>query len=92
MKLYRLKVTYETVVRGSSVHAVECAANRIIRDSDDEPESEAVEITDLSALPIGWCGACRPWGERDPQDRTIADILANASRQESPGQETQQPK
>jgi len=77
MKLYRLKVTYETVVRGSSVHAVECAANRIIRDSDDEPEAEAVEINTLENLPIGWDGACRPWGERDPYDRTIADILAN---------------
>jgi hypothetical protein len=75
MKIYRLKVTYETVVRGSSVHAVECAANRIIRDSDDEPESEAVEITELSELPIGWDGDCRPWGVTDPHDRTLREIL-----------------
>ncbi len=77
MKIYRLKVTYETVVRGSSVHSVECAANRIIRDSDDEPESEALEITDLSQLPVGWDGDCRPWGEIDPYDRTLKDILGH---------------
>jgi hypothetical protein len=77
MKIYRLKVTYEIVVRGSSAHAVECAANRIIRDSDDEPESDAVEITDISELPMGWDGNCRPWGVTDPHDRTLREILGH---------------
>ena len=85
MKIYRLKVTYETVVRGSSVHAVECAANRIIRDSDDEPESEAVEITDISELPIGWDGNCRPWGVTDSHDRTLREILGQNARAMTPG-------
>lgn len=79
MKIYRLRVTYETVVRGSSVHAVECAANRIIRDSDDEPEAEAVEITELAELPVGWNGDCRPWGVTDPHDRTLREILGQNS-------------
>ena len=75
MKIYRLKVTYEIVVCGSSVHAVECAANRLIRDSDDEPEAEAVEITKLAEMPIGWDANCRPWGVTDPHDRTLGEIL-----------------
>jgi hypothetical protein len=48
---------------------------------DDEPEIVfSDEITKLADLPHGWNAACRPWGERDPNDRTIRQILsANVS-------------
>lgn len=86
MKVYRLTVTYETVVRASSEHAAECAANRLIRDSDDEPlESDAVEIAAISELPMGWDGKCRPWGERDPYDRTLEQILGQNETSPSVG-------
>lgn len=76
MKIYRVKVTYETLICGESCRAVELEANRVIRDSDEVPEIDAVEITDLSELPDGWNIDCIPWGDGNPQELRLRDILA----------------
>lgn len=76
MKIYRVEITYETVIRASSQEDAERQANRILRDSDEEPATvDAVEVTTLPSLPLGWNGDCRPWGETDPYDRTLREIL-----------------
>ena len=81
MKIYRVQINYETVIRAASREEAERHANRILRNSDEEPDAvEAVEVTRLPCLPMGWNGDCRPWGETDPHDRTLREILGqNAS-------------
>lgn len=78
MKLYKVHIEYETVIRAESKEAAEWAASYTMRhEADDEPEVVfADEIKSASDLPQGWNPQCRPWGERDPHDRTIADILS----------------
>ena len=76
MKIYRVQINYDTIIRATSREDAERQANRILRDSDEEPDAlEAVEITSLKELPTGWNGDCRPWGETDPHDRTLREIL-----------------
>ena len=76
MKIYRVEIKYETVIRAASQEDAERQANRILRDSDEEPDTvTAVEVTQLPCLPMGWNGDCRPWGETDPHDRTLREIL-----------------
>lgn len=62
MKIFRVKVTYETVIRAQSSAEAEQSADRVIRDSDEDPqEVDAVFITKLSELPDGWDQSCLPW-------------------------------
>jgi hypothetical protein len=82
MKLYKVHLEYETVIRAESPEAAEQTAAYAMRhEIDDEPSMVfSDEITTLADLPQGWNAGCRPWGERDPNDRTIGQILsANAS-------------
>lgn len=81
MKLYKVHLEYETVILAESQEAAEREAAYVLRhEADDEPEVVfADEIQTASDLPSGWNPQCRPWGERDPHDRTIGEILsANA--------------
>jgi len=80
MKLYKVHIEYETVIRAKSKEDAVLDAHYTIRhEADDEPDVIfADEIKTAADLPAGWDQQCRPWGERDPLDRTIADILANA--------------
>lgn len=62
MKIFRVTVTYETVIRAKSASDAEESANRVIRDSDEDPqEVNAIYITKLSELPDGWDQNCLPW-------------------------------
>ena len=82
MKIYRVKIQYETVIRAKSQEDAEKQAHWILIESDEEPDSvEAAEITSLSELPNEWNKWCIPWGELDPKCRTIAEILAQGSNQ-----------
>jgi hypothetical protein len=78
MMLYKVHLTYETVIRAESREAAEKEAEYAMRhEIDDEPLSvDASEINDVNDLPHGWNPQCRPWGERDPYDRTIGQILS----------------
>ena len=78
MKLYNVEVTYQLVIRAESQQAAEQQAGYIVRREDDgEPTAvSAAEIETVADLEKPWDGDCRPWGERDPMDRTISQILA----------------
>jgi len=77
MKLYKVKVEYETVILASSEKDAKEEAEYAIRhEIDDDPQNiEAFEISTLNELPFGWQPNCRPWGKRDEYDRTIEGIL-----------------
>jgi hypothetical protein len=76
MKLYKVRITFETVIRAESPGDAADKAERVIRDNDDpHSEIESDEIRSMDDLPEGWDAKCRPWGERDPYDRTIGEIL-----------------
>lgn len=71
MKIYKVLVEYETVIRAESAKDAEKQADYIIRhECDSDPHLVvAKEVTALSELPDGWDARCRPWGERDDMDR-----------------------
>jgi hypothetical protein len=76
MRLFKVKVEYETVIRAESKEHIEKYAETYIREIDDPISAvDVVELEDIKDLPDGWDGECRPWGERDPYDRTIEQIL-----------------
>lgn len=85
MKIYRVKVVFETVVRaGSALDA--CSAAIYAVKNEDEPPTETTPINILTAatLPPGWNLDCRPWGERDPMDRTLGEIFGHNDQVELP--------
>jgi len=76
MKIYKVEVTYQVVVRAENQMSAERVAHDAIRHEDEEPDQyHATEITKLSELPPNWEADCRPWGERDPMDRTLGQLL-----------------
>jgi hypothetical protein len=44
---------------------------------EDHDQVYATLIDSVAELPPRWDENCRPWGERDPYDRTIGDQLNN---------------
>lgn len=84
MKIYKVRIEYETVIRAESARDAEEQADSIIRhECDSEPQLvNAQEVTDTTQLPEGWNAQCRPWGERDPMDRTLGALLNNELSQE----------
>ncbi len=78
MKLFKVKITYETVILAKSQAEAEQDAPYIVRydASDDIASVSSEEVKSLSDLPRGWGDRCRPWGERDPLDRTIGQLLS----------------
>ncbi|MCA9340867.1 MAG: hypothetical protein KDA17_08180 [Candidatus Saccharibacteria bacterium] len=84
MHLFKVRISWETVIRAKDYAEAERLAPRIIRDEDDEHEEcEAEAIKTLDDLPHGWDADCRPWGERDPYDRTIGGILGQNDQGEA---------
>jgi hypothetical protein len=77
MKMFKIKVEYETVILAENFDELRKYIKSYIREIDDQDyhNSKVSEIEGLEDLPEGWDGECRPWGERDPHDRTIAEIL-----------------
>lgn len=92
MKLWKVNVVHELVVRAKDSKEASDYAKEAVRDHeyDNDPEIHSEEINDELDLPSSWDDACIPWGERDPErpDMTIAEILAEqkASEQQNPNQ------
>lgn len=77
MKPYKVRIEWETVILArDEMHAM-MQAESVIREGDDKSDMvDATEIKTVEELPPGWNKDCRPWGERDPHDRTIGEILS----------------
>lgn len=77
MKPYKVNISWETVILArDETHAI-MQAESVIRGRDDTFDTvDAEEIKAIDDLPHGWNKDCRPWGERDPWDRTIGQILS----------------
>jgi hypothetical protein len=77
MKIYKVQITYETVIRAASQKDAERDANYIIKNECDSAPTEIIadEISDVHELPCGWDEYCRPWGVTDPHDRALGEIL-----------------
>lgn len=82
MRLYKVHIEYETVILADSAEsAMEEARYGIRNEIDDQPEAILVdEILKSDDLPAGWNLQCRPWGMKDPKDRTIGQILRSQNR------------
>lgn len=73
--LFKVNVQYTILVRADNKEEAEREAEYVVRHEDEEPEyTEAFEINDISEVPLSWRNA-RPWGETDPYDRTVKQIL-----------------
>ncbi len=75
MRLYRVRVVYESVVAASSLEeAVAVLERQRVRIVTNEEPALYVggEIRSLSDLPDGWEGNALPWSEGED---TVADIL-----------------
>ena len=77
MPLFSVSVEFEIVVNAKTKWEADRMAEGVIRDDDDSNPSTIItkEIKDLDDLPTPWDGDCRPWGDRDPMDRTIRQII-----------------
>jgi len=77
MKLYRVEIVKETVILAESEEQIRKNINHYLKEIDDGASCEITtsEIFRESQLPKEWDIECRPWGERDPYDRTIKQIL-----------------
>lgn len=74
MKLYKVKVEFETVIAAKNQKDAIKNAEYVIKHEADDPASdiEAVEITDESHLPDGWDTDCFPFN--DSRNLTIGEI------------------
>lgn len=81
MKPYRVRIEWETVILArDEMHAI-MQAESVIRAGDDPSDTvEATEIKNVEELPPAWNKDCRPWGESDPYDRTIGEIISANDR------------
>lgn len=76
MKPYKVRIEWETVILARDETHAMMQAESVIREGDDECDMvNATEIKSLEALPQGWNKDCRPWGETDPMDRTLGQML-----------------
>lgn len=77
MKLFKVRIVFETVIRAENAESSEKQAESIIKESDDPADMvNATLIDSIADLPCGWDAGCRAWGERDGLDRTIGQIIA----------------
>ena len=76
MKPYKVRIEWETVILARDETHAMMQAESVIREGDDECDMvNATEIKSLEELPQGWNKDCRPWGETDPMDRTLGQML-----------------
>jgi hypothetical protein len=82
MGLWHVRVLFDLVVRAETPGDARIAAMDAVQEPmfDDEPDLTMPEpITQLRDLPKHWDGECRPYGERHPNDLTIAEQLHPAN-------------
>lgn len=85
MKIFRVKVTYETVIRAESQTDTERYADRIIRDSDETPtEVDADMISSISELPDGWDQNCLPWETGVTNGDIALGAMLSSENEQSP--------
>lgn len=78
MKLYKVEVTFETVVLAKDQKEAEHEAMWAVKMEDDEAEDiYATVIQNENDLPHGWDIECCPWG-KNKEGYTIKQILNNA--------------
>lgn len=76
MKIYKVRMIFETVVTAESELQAQEEAAWVARYEDEEPiQSTPSLIESTSDLPKGWNSNCLPWGKGNPDDLTIAEIL-----------------
>jgi hypothetical protein len=75
-RLFRVKVTYETVIYAESEEEALGHVTYGMSEIDDTPqEVKASPINDISDLPGTWSEKCLPWGNT-LEDKNIAKILS----------------
>ena len=84
MRLWTVRISWDLVVRAEDASAARIAAMDAVQEPlfDDEPTlTMPTPVSAVRDLPSLWDGTCRPYGERDEFDRTIAEQLSeNAPR------------
>lgn len=76
MNIYKVELTYTTVVRAANQQDAERTAEQVVLNGDEpEPEIHSKIITKTSEIPPPWDQKCIPWGERDDFDRTLEELL-----------------
>jgi hypothetical protein len=78
MKLWKVNVVHELVVRAKNPIDARFFAKEILGNPDYDSEivvTEPVELNDESDLPQSWNENCIPWGERTPTDMTIGQLF-----------------
>lgn len=76
-KLFTVELIFRTVIRGTKESVLREAEEIVFDSRECASEIYTKEIKDASDLPEEWSIEHRPWGNPDPYDRTIGDILAN---------------
>ena len=76
MKLYTVRVEFETVVYAKDERSAEKEAIQAIKWEDEEPyDTHVQELNKGDQLPTGWTEDCYPWGVKAV--KTIKQILEN---------------
>lgn len=78
MKIWHVRVFEDVIVRADSEDKAWRTAVQEVQDYNHEahPVVAFVEpVVKVTQLPKPWDGSCRPFGERDAHDRTIAEQL-----------------
>ena len=79
MRLWTVRISWDLVVRAEDPSAARIAAMDAVQEPlfDDEPTLTMPQpVSAVLELPSLWDGTCRPYGERDEFDRTIAEQLS----------------
>ena len=82
-RLFRVKVTYETVIYAESESEAVKHVSYGTGEIDDTPiNTEVSDINKLSDLPSPWDGLCLPWGDT-PEGKTISNILLERNKEKA---------
>lgn len=80
-KLFRVKVTYDTVIYAESENEALRHVSYGMGEIDDMPtNTEVSDINKLSDLPSSWGSLCLPWGDM-PEGKTISSILLETNKE-----------
>ena len=78
LKLFKVKVTYETVVLAQDREIADKMFQFGMGEIDDNPTTISSEpISTIEDIPPKWCGKCVPWGDVNLDERTIKEIISD---------------
>lgn len=76
MKLYTVRVEFETIVYAEDKRSAEREAIQAIKWEDEEPDNvEVGELKQGDELPYEWTEDCYPWGGGGRELKNIKQIL-----------------